>query len=58
MFNMNTASNTFKGNKRYLPSKLCAGCGRAMVWRKRWAKNWDGVKYCSDICRKGGSAHD
>jgi hypothetical protein len=24
-----------------------------MTWRKRWAKNWDEVKYCSDACRKG-----
>jgi hypothetical protein len=22
-----------------------------MTWRKRWPKNWDEVKYCSDICR-------
>jgi hypothetical protein len=22
-----------------------------MTWRKRWAKNWDEVKYCSDACR-------
>ncbi|MGS0756136.1 DUF2256 domain-containing protein [Roseateles sp. GG27B] len=23
-----------------------------MTWRKRWALNWDEVKYCSDACRK------
>ena len=23
-----------------------------MEWRKRWEKNWDEVKYCSDHCRK------
>jgi len=55
---MNAAGNAFKGNKHYLPSKLCAGCGRMMVWRKRWAKNWDEVKYCSAACRKVRSAHD
>ncbi len=32
--------------------KTCATCGRIMVPRKKWAKNWDQVKYCSDRCRK------
>ncbi|MFN5096072.1 MAG: DUF2256 domain-containing protein [Limnohabitans sp.] len=41
----------FKGNKQSLPQKPCAVCGRAMVWRKSWAKNWDSVLYCSDRCR-------
>ncbi|MGC4396489.1 DUF2256 domain-containing protein [Hydrogenophaga crocea] len=41
----------FKGNKRDLPSKPCAVCGRPMVWRRAWAKNWDSVRYCSDACR-------
>ncbi len=43
----------FKGNKAALPRKICIACGREMVWRKSWAKNWDGVKYCSDACRAG-----
>lgn len=42
----------FKGNKRALPSKLCVACGRPMTWRKRWANNWNDVKYCSDACRQ------
>jgi len=41
----------FKGNKQFLPSKLCAVCGRTMTWRKAWAKNWESVRYCSDACR-------
>jgi len=24
---------------------------RAAAWRKKWEKNWDSVKYCSDRCR-------
>jgi hypothetical protein len=44
----------FKGNKSYLPSKPCLACGRAMTWRKHWAKNWDEVRYCSDACRRAG----
>ncbi|MCX2860238.1 DUF2256 domain-containing protein [Paucibacter sp. PLA-PC-4] len=45
------ASPAFKGNKQYLPSKPCLACGRAMSWRKRWARVWSEVRYCSDACR-------
>ena len=38
--------------KAFLPSKLCASCGRPFVWRKKWAKDWDNVKYCSERCRR------
>ena len=38
--------------KSDLPVKICAACGRPMVWRKAWEKVWDEVKYCSDACRK------
>jgi hypothetical protein len=33
-------------------SKLCAVCNRPMTWRRKWAKSWDEVKYCSDACRR------
>ena len=23
-----------------------------MVWRRRWARSWDEVRYCSDACRR------
>jgi hypothetical protein len=42
----------FRGNKAALPSKPCAACGLAMTWRRRWARNWAEVKYCSDACRQ------
>jgi hypothetical protein len=45
-------STSFRGNKAALPSKPCTGCGLAMSWRRRWAKNWADVKYCSDACRR------
>ena len=32
--------------------KTCASCGRTIEWRRKWAANWDDVKYCSDACRK------
>ena len=31
--------------------KICRTCGRAFAWRKKWEKDWDVVKYCSDACR-------
>lgn len=34
-----------------LPTKNCTGCGRPFAWRKKWAKVWNEVKYCSDRCR-------
>lgn len=34
-----------------LPSKLCLSCGRPFAWRKKWVRDWDQVKYCSDRCR-------
>ncbi|MBX9349278.1 DUF2256 domain-containing protein [Chromobacterium vaccinii] len=42
----------FKGNKAALPSKPCAGCGRAMSWRNKWRASWDAVQYCSERCRR------
>jgi hypothetical protein len=37
--------------KGELPSKICITCGRPFEWRKKWAKVWEEVKYCSDRCR-------
>jgi hypothetical protein len=31
--------------------KICQSCGRAFAWRKKWEKDWDVVRYCSDACR-------
>jgi len=32
--------------------KVCVRCGLEFEWRKKWAKNWADVKYCSDRCRE------
>ncbi|MBW0151132.1 MAG: DUF2256 domain-containing protein [Phenylobacterium sp.] len=37
--------------KADLPTKVCAGCGRPFAWRKKWARDWPQVKYCSARCR-------
>lgn len=39
--------------KANLPEKLCAACGRPFRWRKKWARDWESVRYCSDACRTG-----
>lgn len=38
--------------KADLPTKLCPVCQRPFTWRKKWAKNWDEVRYCSERCRR------
>lgn len=37
--------------KQHLPEKLCVVCERPFTWRRKWAKDWDAVKYCSVRCR-------
>ena len=37
-----------------IPDKTCASCGRRIEWRRKWAANWDEVRYCSDACRRRG----
>lgn len=36
--------------KAHLPSKICLSCNRPFSWRKKWAKVWDQVRYCSKSC--------
>ncbi len=33
------------------PSKTCAACGREIAWRKKWARDWEAVRFCSSACR-------
>jgi hypothetical protein len=53
----NAAAHT-PHRKGQLPTKTCAVCGRPLEWRKKWAANWNEVRYCSERCRRqarGGS---
>ena len=34
------------------PAKICPACGRPFEWRKKWARDWDRVVYCSERCRR------
>ena len=37
--------------KADLPTKTCEVCRRPFAWRKKWRRDWESVKYCSDRCR-------
>ncbi len=41
--------------KANLPTKVCAACARPFTWRKKWARDWESVRYCSDRCRAAGT---
>ncbi|MFK7807316.1 MAG: DUF2256 domain-containing protein [Saprospiraceae bacterium] len=46
-------NNSSKSKKKqHLPSKECLVCKLPFTWRKKWEKNWEEVKYCSDRCRR------
>ena len=34
-----------------LASKHCKSCGRVIEPRRKWARNWDEIRYCSKACR-------
>ncbi len=42
------AAETVEGERA---AKVCAACGRTIAGRKKFAKNWDEVKFCSAGCR-------
>ncbi|HLM53469.1 MAG TPA: DUF2256 domain-containing protein [Pseudoxanthomonas sp.] len=39
--------------KQQQPTKTCPVCQRDFAWRKKWQRDWDSVKFCSDACRRG-----
>ena len=38
--------------KSQLPTKTCIACNRPFTWRKKWERDWESVKYCSERCRR------
>ena len=34
--------------------RVCQVCGRRFAWRRKWAKCWEQVRYCSAACRRRG----
>lgn len=49
---MGAATRLMVHKKPNLPTKICEACGRPFAWRKKWARDWDQVKFCSDRCRQ------
>jgi hypothetical protein len=51
-------SNNYSWNMRVAKTKngfapkVCLNCGLEFEWRKKWARDWDQVKYCSEKCKK------
>ena len=39
--------------KTDLLEKICAACQRPFAWRRKWARSWEEVRFCSDACRTG-----
>jgi len=33
--------------------KICQRCQRPFEWRKKWSRDWEMVKYCSEKCKSG-----
>ncbi len=46
---------TLVHKKPNLPTKTCPVCQRPFAWRKKWARDWDNVRYCSERCRRSRS---
>jgi hypothetical protein len=42
--------------KPILPTKICPVCNRPFAWRKKWARCWDSIIYCSARCRQNKGA--
>ncbi|WP_345785249.1 DUF2256 domain-containing protein [Roseisolibacter sp. H3M3-2] len=38
------------------PAKTCARCGLPFQWRRKWARDWESVRWCSERCRRGTDA--
>ncbi|PFG58540.1 hypothetical protein ATG66_1092 [Vibrio sp. ES.051] len=45
-----------KGFKAKLAMKICPVCQRPFSWRKKWARNWNDIVYCSERCRRSKPA--
>ncbi|MGC6517124.1 MAG: DUF2256 domain-containing protein [Candidatus Puniceispirillaceae bacterium] len=42
------AKMTRKGD---LPTRICQMCQKPFTWRKKWARDWDTIRFCSQRCK-------
>ncbi|MES1941254.1 hypothetical protein T5B8_13490 [Salinisphaera sp. T5B8] len=38
--------------KADLPAKNCLYCERAFAWRRKWARDWPAIRFCSQACKR------
>jgi hypothetical protein len=49
----NRAYHDMKGvKKQNLPENICQKCNLPFTWKKKWEKEWENVKFCSERCKK------
>ena len=48
VLNMSREAQTKNG---FAP-RICVTCGKPFEWRKKWARDWEKVLYCSRRCQK------
>ena len=48
VLNMSREAQTKNG---FAP-RICVTCGKPFEWRKKWARDWEKVLYCSQRCQK------
>lgn len=41
-----------RANETAHEPRICESCGRTIEWRRKWARDWENVRYCSAGCRK------
>lgn len=34
------------------PPKTCEHCGLPFEWRKKWERDWQSIRYCSERCKR------
>ena len=37
-----------------LPEKICETCQKPFAWRKKWARDWETIRFCSHKCKSQG----
>ncbi|WP_141321880.1 DUF2256 domain-containing protein [Halomonas halmophila] len=42
--------------KPHLPTRICSVCEKSFAWRRKWARDWGNVIYCSQRCRRQARA--
>jgi len=47
---MKKNANGPRRDKSDLPQKACVACGIPFQWRRKWARNWEQMRYCSNRC--------